>query len=471
MDAMTFGVLVAAAAALLAWFAILGALMRATRTPRIERGVPTGNFGPESPAVVDFITGEFRLCDEAASATLLDLAARRIVTIEEVGPELSLVRVRRNADTAGLTRYEHMVLAHVHKLATADGVVATGALAEGARHLGGWWKKFAKAVRDETRAAGLSQARWQPWHRTLLTIAAVVPALGVGALFAIAEPATDGDPFGGFVAGVFVTIAVLVAVQEKINGERGTEAGAQAAGRWLGVQEHLGTGRFAEQPAAGVTIWGRALAYAAALGLAERAVVSLPIGTAADDGKAWSDFGGMWHLVHVRYHGRGPWGRIVWGYSAWAGIGRGLFAALIMAGPTFIVAIVLSAFLGFPGDPVRFAVLFAAVLAAGPIALAVLDLGGHATVRGQVVRQRQFVKKRNDENVTYRYWIGIDDGRARITHAYGIDEKTWNTLAEGDIVEARVGKRLGWIYDVRVVTPSRHRPAADPQGQADLTSQ
>ncbi|WP_068270238.1 DUF2207 family protein [Aldersonia kunmingensis] len=465
---MTFAALIAAVATLFVWFVVLGGLMRATRTPDIERGAPTGNFGPESPALVDFITGGFKLCEEAASATLLDLAARRMVTIEEVGPELSLVRLRRGADTAGLTRYEQMVLDHVQKLATADGVVATGALAEGARHLGRWWKKFSKAVRDEARAAGLSQARWRAWHRTLLTVAAAVPAVAVGAVLAWAESPTDGDPFGAFLAGVVVTFVALVFVQERINSERGTLAGAQAAGRWLGVQEHLGTGRFAEQPAAAVTIWGRALAYAAALGLAKRAVVSLPISVPADDGRAWSDFGGMWHLVEVRYHGRGPLGRFVWGCSPWAGIGRALMVALYMAGPTFLVAVVLSAFVGYPGDPVRFALIFLVLMAAGPMVMAVLDMGARTTVRGQVVRQRKFVKKRGEDNPTYRYWIGIDDGHHRITHAYGIDAETWSTLTEGDIVEAQVGKWLGWMHEVRIVTPSRHRSAP---GALDTTAQ
>ncbi|MBD0322390.1 MAG: DUF2207 domain-containing protein, partial [Aldersonia sp.] len=336
MDNVTFLAAAAGAAALLGWFLLLAALMRMTRTPPIERGRPTGEFGHESPALVDFVTGDFKLCDEAASATLLDLAARRFVTIEQIGPELSLVRLRRAVDVTVLTGYEQMVLDHVRRLATADGVVATGALAEGARHLGSWRKKFAKAVRAESRAAGLSQPRWSRWHRTLLTGAAVLPAAALGALLAAAEPATDGDPFGAFLAAAAITLGALIALQEKINDERGTAAGAVAAARWLGVQEHLATARFAEQPAAGVTVWGRALAYAAALGLAERAVVSLPISVPADDGKAWSDYGGMWHVVHVRYHGRGPWGRFVWGYSARAGVGRALLVALIAAGPVFV---------------------------------------------------------------------------------------------------------------------------------------
>lgn len=197
-------------------------------------------------------------------------------------------------------------------------------------------------------------------------------------------------------------------------------------------------------------------------------MVSLPISVPADDGRAWSDFGGIWHPVEVRYHGRGPLGRFVWGCSPWAGIGRALLVALYMAGPTFVVAVALSAFMGYRDDPVRFALIFLVVMVAGPIVMAVLDMGARATVCGQVVRQRKFVKERGEDNPTYRYWMGIDDGHHRLTHAYGIDAEMWSTLAEGDIVEAQVGKWLGWIHEVRIVTPSRHRHTATP---ADPTSQ
>src|SRR5215212_7265826 len=155
MEIGTAAILLLFAVTAMAWLGLLGVMMYATRTPSVEAGPPTQALGPESPAVVDLLTGDWRLSNEAASATLLDLAARRLVAIEEIGPELSLVRLRRNVDAAGLTRYEQLVLEHVTKLATADGVVATGALAEGSRNLRSWWRKFSLAVREEARGAGL----------------------------------------------------------------------------------------------------------------------------------------------------------------------------------------------------------------------------------------------------------------------------------------------------------------------------
>ena len=66
----------------------------------------------ESPALVDLLTGGWKLCEEAAAATVLDLAARRVVSVEEIGPELSLVRLAASEPT-GLNTYEQMVLDHL----------------------------------------------------------------------------------------------------------------------------------------------------------------------------------------------------------------------------------------------------------------------------------------------------------------------------------------------------------------------
>lgn len=272
---------VVAALVTLGWFGVVALAGRATLSPRITPAPPTTQLGPESPAVVDLITGDWRLCQrEATSATLLDLAARRVVTIEEIGPELSLVRLRRGVDTSGLRPYEILVLDHVTRLAV-DGVVATGALAEGARNLGRWWKKFQREVIAEARRLGLSEPRRRGRHQAMLTAATVLPGAAV-ALFLASLPIDAPVVEAGFL------VCVLLSTRLKVsNPERGTAAGAAAAGRWLGVADHMATtGAFAERPAAAVTIWGRPLAYAAALGLTPVAVSSLALGTEASATRA-----------------------------------------------------------------------------------------------------------------------------------------------------------------------------------------
>lgn len=436
-----------AAAALGLWLLLLLALAITTRNPPIEPGPPTSELADLSPAIVDLITGDWRLCDEATSATLIDLAAKNAVGIEEIGPELSLVRLRRAPEH--LKPYEKLVYDHVRALAV-DGVVATGALAEGSRNLGRWWKSFRKKVISEARAQGLSRPRWSRAQAVLLTAAAAVPAAAIGVAVSVSDDKHEGGPGAAIVA-----FALLVGLMGRLNGERGTRLGAEAAGFWLGVRAHLAaSGRYAEQPAASVSIWGRHLAYAAALGLAPRAVTSLPVSTPADDKRAWSDYGGMWHAVDVRYPSR-----LMWGREPLPMMFRGLVAGAFAGFWTWIALLVAAAFDAWPDDlvqPAAFAV--GLVVAAVPIAYAIHDLTGRTSVRGQIVRLRRYADGSNGDNdPKYAYWCAIDEGRSREVKAFGISAERWHALSEGDLVRARVGRKLGWISEVEVLDRSRPR--------------
>lgn len=433
---------VPAVAAVVLWALLLLALAIRTRDPHVEAARPTAAFAGEPPAVVDLITGGWRLCDEAAAATLLDLAARGAVQIEEVGPELSLVRLRR-AD--GLNPYEQLVYDHVRALAS-DGVVATGALAEGSRDLGRWWKTFTRTVIADARARGLSQPRWTRPQLTLLGVAAAVPAFFVALAFTLSD--AERDAGGGIALGVLAYFLLMSGVG-KLNTERGTQLGARAAGHWLGVRAHLATARFAEQPAAGVTIWGRPLAYAAALGLAPRAVRSLPVSVPADDRRAWSDYGGMWHPVEVRYPSR-----LLWGRKPLHTVGRALAAGFFAGFWTWMALVALSAFDLWPRGLVTTGGL-AAGLAVVLIPLA-RGLTGPARIEGQIVRLRR-QQIGGGDNPTYAHWCAIDEGTSRELRAYGIDEHAWARLSEGDRVRARVSRGLAWISEIEQV-PAPQRP-------------
>jgi hypothetical protein len=76
-----------------------------------------GDLGPEPPAVAGMLCRGGRVGDEAAAATLLDLAARHVVDVEETDAQLSLCRIRQPG-AAGLAPYERRILSYVDALAT-----------------------------------------------------------------------------------------------------------------------------------------------------------------------------------------------------------------------------------------------------------------------------------------------------------------------------------------------------------------
>jgi hypothetical protein len=465
---------IVAAVAVAAWLLLLLAMVVRTRVPDIEPGPPTAELGPESPAVVDYVTANGRLSDEAASATLLDLAARGILQIEEIGPELSLVRLRTQdpPEVAALESYERMVYDHVRLLAR-DGVVATGALAEGARNLGQWWRRFKKAVLSEARARDLFTPRWSKAQTTLLDAAAFVPGvLAFAATAQVTDPNGDDDPSWA-VGGV--TVFVLWAIVHRLRGNRPTERGRQVIAAWLGVRDHLARNpRFNELPAAAVTVWGRHLAYAAALGLAGRAVASLPVSVPADAQRAWADYGGLWHRVSVRY----PRPRS----SAFVHLLRlrcrppvqVLFAGLVVGlivfvFPGFPIRLVLPAF-GFPEALAKLIqVLLALAVAGPPIVRAALDLATPRAMEGQVVRLRTttFEKFSNDKKGV-DHWMALDDGRHAQVTARGLPGELYQRLTEGDVVRVDLAPRTGWVRDCRVLQPSRYR-AERPSPAPDAT--
>jgi hypothetical protein len=169
----------------------------------------------------------------------------------------------------------------------------------------------------------------------------------------------------------------------------------------------------------------------------------------------------MWHVVDVRYGGRGPLGGLWWGRTVWSGLGAAAIVGFATFMVSFLVLLLTGALLDVgPDDPIAGARWIALTVAAALVVMALTDLVSRPDVRGQVVRKRSFARRTSGDQPKYRYWIAIDEGTSREVRAFGIDEERWHRLQEGDVVTARVGKRLGRIYDVQVTTPSRHRGAA-----------
>lgn len=332
--AARFGI--AAAVAVGAWLVLLGLLAVATRARTPDAGPGALELpGAEPPAVVAMLTDGWEVGREAVPATLIDLAARKVLAIEGVGPDRFVVRLRpASATPPDLTPYEDQVLDHVRRLASADGTVPCEALTTGPEDESkGWWGRFERAVVKDSRDRGLSRGRWSKWMLGLLGAVALVPAVLAALAVATApqDDTEDENPIGVFLGVTAMGWFGLMAVPGKLRAERDTPAGREAAARWLGLRDHLeGSGGFTDAPPAAVAIWDRYLSYGAALGVAAGAVRALPLGSESDK-LAWTSYGGHWRTVKIDYPRRFPpgWGKPPLLASA-IGLG-GLLAGLFVA--------------------------------------------------------------------------------------------------------------------------------------------
>ena len=456
--ALRFGI--AAAIAVAAWLLLLGALAVATRARTPDPGPEALDLpGDEPPAVVAMLTDGWEVGHEAVPATLIDLAARKIVAIEGVGLDRFVVRLRPSARTDGLTFYEQQVLSHVRGLASADGTVPCEALTTGPEgDSAAWWKRFQTSVVDDARQRGLSRGRWSRWMLLLLGTTAVVPAALVALAFVLVPPeegsTEDDSPVGAFIGLTAMAWFPLMAIPRNMRAERDTPAGREAAARWLGLREHLeGSGGFTDAPPAAVAIWDRYLSYGAALGVAAGAVRALPLGSESDT-EAWTSYGGHWRVVHIDYPKRFPpgWGKppILATVIGLAGLLASLFVAriffplmadtasdlfestrdegfdpvnligiAILAIPTVVTAVLL----------VRSAVMLAA---------AVPDLFVRREVEGVALRIRR------QEKVSY---LAVDEGTGTKVKAWIVAPAVLDGagLGQGSRLSATVSPRLGHV--------------------------
>lgn len=453
---------VGAGVALILWLVLLGVLAvisRARRPDPAPASIELG--GDEPPAVVSMLANGWEVGREAVPATLLDLAARKIVSIDAAGPDHYVVRVpaKGSAKVAGnLLPYEEQVLDHVRQLAGPDGTVpgealTTGPEAESAR----WWKSFASAVNKDARARGLSRGRWSGWMTALLSMTAFAPAV-LTALAVVVLPnnrSSDSDnPIGAFIGLVIIVWGVLVAIPGKMRAERDTGRGREVAARWLGLRVYLHQDQaFAEAPPAAVAVWDRYLAYGAALGVAAAAVRALPLG-AESDRVAWSAYGGRWRMVRIHYPKRVP-----------PGWGRHPAAATAIALGTLVVAGAMGRLL-FPalgdvvsrlGDEIRdhgldglallgigllvvpaLVIAFWLARSLFMLAVAVPDLFTRRVVEGVALRV----------HVRQQPYLAVDDGTRRELRAWLVDSALLGSsgVARGSVVRATVSPRLGHVF-------------------------
>jgi hypothetical protein len=473
---------VAAGVALLAWLVLAGVLIAATRPSLPRPGPATMELGPEPPAVANFLVNRCQVTSTAVAATLMDLAARRFLDIEQVAPDTYLCRLfsHRVGGKGELTPYESAVLDLVRDKATREGTVACEELSLGqGEHAAGWWKRFSTMVIDDARRLGLTRKRWSRWHVVVLSVGLAVPAaLGGGALEVVnavhraqGSTAKGDDLGGGFAVGFFVWIAVLVFGGQKLRAWRDTPAGEAAAARWLGFREYIrGAVTLTDAPPAAVTIWGRNLSYGVALGACRAAAGHLPIGPQRDD-EAWSAYGGLWREMHISYpkrfwEGESPvratagglgwlvfsgaisffvlrtFGPAVWSVAGsvrrdasnpWLSLGIGALALVF-----FSVPIVWS--------------LMKLVRSVVILSRALPDLGHRVTFDGQVLRVPQHWVSGSDSSPGHWAPTGftaIDDGKGdevRALRFYRAD------IRDGQVVRVTMSPKLRHVFSCDVLS-------------------
>jgi hypothetical protein len=450
---------IAAAVALGAWLVLLGLFAVATRARTPRPGPQALELpGDEPPAVVAMLTDDWEVGREAVPATLIDLAARKIVAIEAVGPDRFVVRLRPTSATpADLTPYEDQVLDHVRGLAGADGTVPCEALTTGPEgESRNWWSRFEKAVVKDARDRGLSRSRWSKWMLVVLGAAALAPAALAAAAIVVVPPqdgAKEDNPIGGAVGLTALVWFPLMAIPAKLGAERDTPAGREAAAKWLGLREHLeGSGGFTDAPPAAVAIWDRFLSYGAALGVAAGAVRALPLGSESDE-VAWTSHGGKWRMVKIDYPKRIPpgWGKppllaTVIGLASLVG---GLFVARVffpLMGRTLSdmfdslnngfdpLNLLAVALVGIPTTIVAVWTVRAALM----LRAAVPDLFARNEVEGLVLRIRRHEKQS---------YLAVDDGTRSVIKAWIVEPAVLDGagLGQGSRVSATVTPHLGHV--------------------------
>jgi hypothetical protein len=107
------------------WLLVLRLVCMPSRQRQVHAQPATGDLGPEPPAVAGMLCHGGRVGDEAAAATLLDLAARHIVGLsDQAGTTPTLCRLLR-PDDADLAPYERRILSYLNGAARRRAVLTS----------------------------------------------------------------------------------------------------------------------------------------------------------------------------------------------------------------------------------------------------------------------------------------------------------------------------------------------------------
>jgi hypothetical protein len=279
----------------------------AGRSRPVVPAPPTPDLRDEPPAVVNLLVNRATGAPQAASATLLDLAARRVLEIIEVADtaEHTLVRVREAAP-ANLTAYEQRVLDRVRRGAGNRGVPVAQLVERYAEGTYRWHDFLVREAIHDARQRGLLKRNERSVTASgVITAALAWPVLcapllflgeSTGGLFLIA---LCGWPFAAVFGGLLLSVIASLRWREP---DRYTAEGRHAVAHWLGVAAWLRAHEpMRDLPPAAVAVWDRYLAYGVALDAIPHAVRVLDFESVGHRDVLWSQHTGRWRTVRVKY--------------------------------------------------------------------------------------------------------------------------------------------------------------------------
>jgi hypothetical protein len=422
---------------------------------------------PESPAVIGLLTNGYRVPRTAVIATAIDLIRRGWLRAasSEHGELVILTRgTSTNGDT--LRPAEQMVLNHL-TANSYDGATSATILFDVQERLSRTWlRRFNGHVAEDARSRGLTRRRWQ-W--TALVPVALVVGVGLVLVWLGLAGASGLDSFSdAWLSRAVLAIALATLIVVGVGlvrtmfevAEAPTEDGQRRAGQWIGYRRRL-AGMIPDHASViGAPEHQLLLAQGLVLGLAPQVVDELPV-IDDDPTLAWSDAGGLAHVVAVVRPRRPGYGRhpaTVATVGAAALIAAqllqrflhavrddGALSALVTSA-TAVTAAIEEAL-----HVIGTALWIPSAIAIWALVIGVVDVFWVRNTRGPVVKVRrsrppQWIPERLRRD-RFSLDLAVDDGGSARVRSLVANERT--AIPEGVWAQVRSTRLLGHIHSVR----------------------
>lgn len=305
-----------------------GALLLATA---IAAGVVTVRYRPrrpdagpatlvppdDGPGIANLLCNDLEVDDDAAVASVLELARLGVIEIATFGNDREVVFVRR-PDRVPKDPVLRMVFDFIASQPRLDDGLPIEALRDAHAGTddghGAWWAKFRRHVVSDAMERKLVARRFPA--RLVTGLQSLCGAVVVLAMITV-TPKEDSPPGSG-ATGMSIAvligstcIAMFALSRLDTDALRYTPAGRDLAGRWIGFRDEAERSvTVVEARPSAVTVLGEALVAAAAVGAARETEVRLQLAVGNGSAVWWVDRE-RWHHTKVRYpggsNGQSPW--------------------------------------------------------------------------------------------------------------------------------------------------------------------